>query len=427
MTRTTGTLHFLRRRKRLPVFKLDKTAVQKLGRRIRPLRKPSNCLSFSAWRLAHAVKKADCARWPFATNLSLGAAGFLLEHIHVFDWISRELRLEAGMAKYYADITRSSISGRVAEGMSLLFLEDRGYSYLGRFDVVLQEFARNQGAGLAGRKRQRLPDFIFANGSQEIALVEAKGKFVSTERSPDIKGPLRDALNQVNSGSRCIAPKPRENYAVGTFIREAQDSSAEQSLIAFVDSEPDKLLSDERLPPVEIPSDAIRRANYAPWISLMGFDETAQRLRYREGIPQSRLVPIIKLRKHWYVIRVASILPWSGLSIRDPDSWKVLHDCSEWLREPYDHGICLEIIGLDLRIVKALGTVQGHRSESLMNIEPEDCSNLAADSDHIECDDPITSDNGEFHGSIFSDGSLLGELWIRHPYAQVIESIKVEL
>jgi hypothetical protein len=53
-------------RSNLPVHELAKAKVEKPHGRTRPLPKASGNVQFSAWRLAHAVKKADCLRWPAA-------------------------------------------------------------------------------------------------------------------------------------------------------------------------------------------------------------------------------------------------------------------------------------------------------------------------------------------------------------------------
>ena len=412
MIRSTRTLHAFSGFRHLPVFECDKANILKLRRQIRPLCNSSTKVSFHAWRLAHAVKKADCARWPLPRHLWLGTAGFLLEQLHLFDWNSRELRLNEGMSDYYADFTRTSISGRVAQGMTLLFVEDQGYSYFGRFEAVFQQYAPRQASGSTMRRLGRLPDFILESGSKGTALAEAKGGFVPLGGTPDIKGALRDALDQLNSGGRLIAPRPHRSFAVGTFIREVQDCSEEPSLIAFVDPEP-----DEPRDPVEIPPDAIRRANYAPWLSLMRFDGPARRLLAREGGSQRYPVPILTLGEHQYVFTVASILPWYGPYIPDRDLWGLIWECPEWPLGLSPGSTSLEIVGLDLKVVQALGmAIRGQRSDELIEMNPE-----------YRGDVPSEFDGGEFYGSVFSDGSLLGEIRIPCGGKRTIEWTEIEL
>ena len=412
MRRTTGVLHAFTGSSHLPVYECEKTDIQTLGCRVRPLRNVSTNLYFRAWRLAHAVKKADCARWPFPKNVWLGAAGFLLEHKHLFDWNSGELRLNAGMAGYYADFTRTSTSGRIAQGAALLFAEDRGYSYVGRFEAELQRNNQKQLSRSTQRRSGRLPDFIVEDGAKRRALIEAKGKFVPLGSTPDIKGALRDALDQLIHGSTLIRRQPHKSYAVGTFLREVDDCHAEPSLVAFVDPEP-----GEPRDPVEIPLDAIRRANYAPWLSLMGLDEPARRVHASEGSSQSYTVPIVALGEHQYVFNVASILPWYGRYILGPDLWNLICQCPEWPFGPGHGSISLQIVGLDLRVVQALGiAIRKNRPDELMEIEPEDRRDV-----------PTEFQGGEFYGSVFSDGSLLGEIRIPRWDMRDIAWTEVEL
>jgi hypothetical protein len=70
-------------RSNLPVHELAKSKVEKPYGRTRPLPSASGNVQFSAWRLAHAVKKADCLRLPTPPILWTGATGFLLENSHL--------------------------------------------------------------------------------------------------------------------------------------------------------------------------------------------------------------------------------------------------------------------------------------------------------------------------------------------------------
>lgn len=405
MTGLTRILHTFNGRSRLPEYECDKETVQTLGQRLRPLPSAKTQLHFSAWSLAHAVKKADCARWPPSKSLSMGAAGFLLEHVQLFDWASEELRLNAGMSDHYADVARTSIAGRIAQGVALLFLEKRGYSYVGHLAAELRRHAHKKSPRPTRQKPRRLPDFVLENGSRERALAESKGKFVPLDGNPNIKGTLRDALDQLTSGARLLRPKPQKSYAVGTFLREIEDWSEEPSLIAFVDPEP-----DEAGDPVELPLDAVRRTNYASWLSLMGFDDAARRLRAKEGRVERHNVPTVSLGQRQYVVSVASIRPQYGQQILNPDHWQWIFEVPAWCLGPFLDGICIEIIGLDLEIVRTLGETSG----DLMAIEPVgDVRN--------------EFDGGEFRGSVFSDGSLLGEIAIPRTGQPDIEWREIEL
>ena len=142
---------------------------------------------FSAWRLAHAVKKADCSRWPLHQVLWTGTAGFLLENAHLFDWNAGELCLNEGMSSFYADFSATGLAGRIAQGMALLFLEDKGYAYVGRFETEWKQRAATQNKRWpAGKKKA--PDFIAENGRKEWVLAESKGSFASPGKQAEYKG-----------------------------------------------------------------------------------------------------------------------------------------------------------------------------------------------------------------------------------------------
>ena len=377
----------------LPIHELDKAKVQKTRARIRPFPKSSGNVSFSAWRLAHAIKKADCARWPSAQVLWAGASGFILENAHLFDWGKSELSLNDGMAGYYADFSASGLAGRIAQGMALLFLEEKGYAYVGRFETEWKRRAATQNKPWpAGKKKA--PDFIAENEKEEWVLAESKGGFASPESKPNIKGALNAGLAQLDGWDKRISPQPIKGFAIGTFLRERGDTSEETSVIAFVDPEPEAPED-----PVEFPADAVRRANYASWLSLMGFDDAATRLRTGPGEPQRRSVPVIALAGRKYAVSVRSVSP-KLLDLSSREFWDDLHD---WPFDPFAwfrHGIHVELVGLDLEVLKILGSTPDSSMRSrLMELKPQDGR-----------DAPTDSDGGTFYGSIFADGSLLGEL-----------------
>ena len=397
----------------LQVIEYDKTTVQKPNVWARPLDQPSKDLKFSAWQLAHAVKKADCARWPSSKSLALRSAGFLLEQADLFDWGSGELRLNPGMSDYNADFSGTSLAGRISQGMTLLFLEDEGYSYVGRFEAVMHNFGSGKRSRKAQQKKQKAPDFVVENAVRGRALAEAKGGFLRTGGRPNIKGKLNEALEQLSNGTKLMTPQPQKSFAVGTFLREADDCSGEPSLIAYTDPP-----SDEPESSVEVPKDAIRRANYASWLSLMGFDDAALRLWTGSGEPETRDVPVFTIGGHRYVVTIASVRPIYELELDDDIFWQRFWDWPGGPFGPFPDGVALELIGLDLNVAQGLGLP----IRDQMQAEEPTATEPAG-----RRDPPTEIVGGEFHGSVLSDLSLLGEVRIRRRHRPPIEMVEIEL
>ena len=296
------------------------------------------------------------------------------------------------MSDFYADFSRTSLSGRIGQGMALLFLEERGYSYVGPFSTIIKQYRKVKG-------RKRYPDFVVENKNhwKERAVAETKGKFVSPCSPSNIKGTLRDALEQLDGWSQCFSPPLHKSFAIGAFLREIGDSHRESSLTAFVEMAPGRLRTSSGKPlgSVEFPRDAIRRANYASWLSLMGFDDAARRLRERKGKPERRSVPLLTLGGRRYTVAITAIRP----------SYRHHADDLGFLRlvQEKPDGISIELAGLDLDVVCALKNAlqEPESSQALMEIQPEERPLI-----------PDESGSGEFHGSVFSDGSLIGEIGI---------------
>lgn len=399
-------------RSNLPVHELAKAKVEKLHGRTRPLPKASGNVQFSAWRLAHAVKKADCLRWPTAPIRWVGATGFLLENGHLFDWTASEWRLREGMSSFYADFSGSGMAGRIAQGMALLFLEDNGYAYVGRFEAEWKQRAATQNRQWPAGKT-KAPDFIVENAQKEWVLAESKGGFSSPGKKPPIKGALKEGLTQLDGWDKYISPQPIKSFAIGTFLRETGDTSGETSLIAFVDPEPE---APEN--PVEFPPDLVRRANYASWLSLMGLDGAADRLRGAEGEPQQYELPLLTVGERQYAVSIASVMPrHPDLSSRE--FWRDFRDWPFWPFPWFRDGVDIELVGLDLKVLHALSSAtQSADVSELMALEPSERRDVPAD-----------LGGGTFYGSVFSDGSLLGELRLRRPREPFpdFEWIEVEL
>lgn len=400
----------------LPVYEYNEHDVRKHGCRVRPSTAQPKDLCFSAWQLAHAVKKADCARWTSSRILWPGAAGFLLENIHLFDWSSKALHLSSCMSDFYESPLRTSLPGRIGQGVALLFLEDKGYSYVGNFPTIIKQY-RND-LKVKGRLN-KYPDFVVENDRNEQALAEAKGSFVSPRPGsyPKIKDRLNEALNQLAGWD--LSPRPHKSFAIGTFLREIGDRRKGSSLTAFVDIKPKGLQAPpgEMQSHVEFPPDAIRRANYASWLPLMGFDDAARRLRAREGRPEERTVPLLTLGGRRYIVAITSIRPSYIHHAHDPDFRHLITESMAWLLGLWRDGISMEIVGLDLGVMRALeNAIQNPESQALMEIQPGERPDV-----------PGEFDGGEFHGSIFPDGSMIGEIGISDMNWSGIRKDKVTL
>ena len=122
---------------------------------------------------------------------------------------------------------------------------------------------------------------------------------------------------------------------------------SEPSLIAYTDPPP-----DEPDDPVEFPEDAVRRANYASWLALMGLDGGARRLWTRSGESERRTVPIISVGKRKYVVSVASVRTEYGRDAVDGTFWHNTEDWLLWPFGPFPDVIALELVGLDLEVVE---------------------------------------------------------------------------
>ncbi len=387
----------------IPVHELDRRTVITPRARARPLGSASGKIEISAWRLAHAIKKADCARRFPPLWLYVASAGFLIEHFYLFNWDPENLRLAGGMADGYADSTRTSLAGRIAQGMTILFMEERRYAFVERFSLFLRRHSTLPRSA-AQRKQDKTPDFVFEKHSQESAvperaLAESKGGFVSPGRNPDIKGELRNALEQLDGWDKRLSPQINKSFAVGTFLREVDDNSTEPSLIAFVDPEPGE--SDGT---IEYRPDAIRRANYAAWLTGMGFNDAALRLLGRPGSSETRLrLPVVGLANRRYAVSIASVQPkLMRDAVVDDQFWMMLEDWSFWPHHLFRRGFAVEIMGLELGVLRALAeTTTTGNAERLMALEPI-----------VERKSFLDTDAGSFAGSIFTDGSILGELQV---------------
>lgn len=124
-------------------------------------------LGLTGFRLAHAVMKADFLDH---SQLVFPSIGFLLQVDRIIDFGSKSnLRLQQGASNSLGDIAQSSLTGRLGQGLSLLFAEAQGYHFVGHLEsdpTVRQNFGR---VGL-----KRVADFMFETQDQARMILESK-------------------------------------------------------------------------------------------------------------------------------------------------------------------------------------------------------------------------------------------------------------
>lgn len=230
-------------------------------------------LRFTGMQLAHAVVKADHLDY---ANPTLPGIGFLLQSHRIIDWSSPQLCLRPGASTLLTDFVRTSMAGRIGQGLALLFMQSKGYAQAMHLHAYLESMCIRTSDG-AGR-RQPVADFLCEGPAAARALAESKASFAKRTNEPsEVKQRLKSALvEQVEPWMGKISPPATKGFVIATYLRECSDSSADDSALVFVDPE-DQNGSNE----VEVPSVTVRRENYAAWLSAMGLQDAGARLRDR--------------------------------------------------------------------------------------------------------------------------------------------------
>lgn len=395
----------------VPVYDLTSSFASKTS--IRPLPAPSGSLPFTMWRLAHAVKKAECVNPVIASMANPMALGFLLENQHLFDYSGPQFNLADGAASYLDDFSRTGLTGRLAQGFALLQMENEGYAFAGRFDTFRKKCGvavptvpskRKDRFGKRIPKRIRSPDFVVEKRSGDRALVESKGSFLDSGKVADIKGSMSDALKQLAPWGSQFSPAITKKFAVGTYLHEPDVDDVEPSLLAFVDPEGGR---DEDA--VSVPPDLVRRLNYAGWLSAMGYRTPSRNLasqRSPDRIREIFQVAEFRGRRYAYV-------PTAWVPIQKPDDFlQVFHlpprSPGDYLMSNF-HDACAQmvlVLALDMQVLELLARASQTRNWSLLEDAPSD-PNAAG-----------TASNDE-GGSRFIDGSFFG---LVHPGKPIVSS-----
>lgn len=239
------------------------------------LAQPKSALQFNGWELAHAVMKAD---YLIDRNFLLPGLGFLLQLDQIVDFRSAaNLSLVSGSPATLNDFTRTSLSGRLAQGLSILFAQQNDYCFVGH---LASDPAVKAHLASGTSKTKQVADFLFEGTAKDRMILESKGSFVQADNHPSkIKSVLKNALeDQVDYWMGKVTPSATKGFAVYSCLREAGNPTP--SALIFVDP-PLKRVSE----PIELPEAWVRRHNYAAWLRVMGLDQTAKALREdaREG------------------------------------------------------------------------------------------------------------------------------------------------
>lgn len=227
-------------------------------------------LTFSGLALAHAVIQADFLDY---RNPLLPGIGFILQSRDLIDWDRPCFTLQSGAVSLLSDFVKTSLVGRIGQGLTILFAKYQGYI----FKSHLREFLHKQGCPLIGPDGKALPiaDFICETQGGERAIFESKASVAVKKNNPSIaKATLKKALaDQVDRWLAGISPPVAgKGFVVCSYLREASDS--ENSILVYVDPE-----SSTRVGRFRRPDDRVRRETYAAWLAAMGLLGPAHRLR----------------------------------------------------------------------------------------------------------------------------------------------------
>lgn len=411
---------------RLPLVEIDKTTVQTKYKSIllpKAQRQAADCsygsfgatpLQFTAWELCHAAKKTELTR-PFtpqrADELALL---FAHEHHDRFIWNTGNLRCADGSGLWLEDFSGKGLAGRIGEALAYLTMTKIwGYAYWDRIASVWMRAASNATinhtdmvrvarftGSLAGQSIDLQPDFVFEKPDKTVALMEAKGSFVTPGNDrPDVKGPLKHGLDQTAKWASLIVPPPAKSIAIASLLREASDSCSDPSLILHVDPPTDETPDIE---PVEYRPDTIRRGNFGAWLIGMGFRNSGFALaERRESDTATVELPVITLNgvdfalsiQGWRVNRHQfAPFPWWSFDLRHVP----LRHRFEFLRDIGVTGIYA--LGLEIGTLRAVSAaLLDPASNSMMDLPIFDFGRQSG----------MQSQDG-FYGSVFPDGSLLG-------------------
>lgn len=375
--------------KRLPVFEMDKATVlaPRLSRNTRwkSVTKPKGDLRFRGVQLAHAVVKSDFLEY---RNPLLPGIGFVLQSHHIVDWSRSDLCLQIGGSTLLSDFARTSMTGRVGQGLALLFAYSQGYV----FTAHLREYLQSQRIPVNTVNGRPLAVADFVCDGKGRAVVEAKSSFSVQRNEPsNVKRVLKKALNdQVSPWMKRLNPVATKSFVVGSYLREHSNPRCDASALVFVDPEGDGGGGDIEMSPA-----TVRRENYAAWLCAMGLLQEAERMRSRESQHLGK-VSFVVFRVGERTVAFPERSDWSFLTGIVPHR----ELSGRWFAA-----------GIHLDALKALQAAARGDDARLLDYRPLEYGV-----------DEVTQGDGDAY-SVFPDGTFLGSFAPRTP----VTVVEVEL
>ena len=230
-------------------------------------------LAFNGWSLAHAVVKADFLD---QRNLTMPGLGFLFQACNLIDCSKNTIQLQAGASKALNDFSSSGLSGRIGQGLAILYGHSLGLKFTAHLKAHVDSLQHGSNAFI--HKNEAMADFLFAD-NQKTILIESKGSFsLKTNDPTDIKSVLKPALKkQIDPWMGYLQPSPTNGYVVYSCLRE---HSWCPSAMFVVDP---RRKGEEKGYSPSTP-EQVMRENYGAWLRAMGLPRAAERL---VGKPQT--------------------------------------------------------------------------------------------------------------------------------------------
>lgn len=320
-------------------------------------------LTFNGFGLAHAVVKAD---YLDRRSVFMPGIGFLLQAQNILDVWASPITLKAGASKAMNDFSLTSLSGRVGQGLTILYGQSLGM----KFAAHLRSHVASLSVA-SSHLNDAMADFLFAN-EHSSALFESKASFTLQDNEPtSIKSVLKRALEkQIDPWMGYLTPAPNNGYVVYSCLRE----SAWKPSAIFVVDPPER---SDNMPGIPLTPDQVRRENYGAWLRAMGLNGPARRLvmdPHAEPDEPTSEVPFIlrEIGGRTYAFRERPDFPYGG--------WSWPHAA----------------LGLDFEVLQVISKALQPSARSELRVElparmPEQPSNV----------------------SIFPDGSIFGHVYFK--------------